>query len=117
MNSKYEEGVANLRGINKSVKYITKKLGLKKDAVEQVIATWILKSDPYIDEMISGKKSEFNPTPFEMVELIKKLDDADLFKNEKILSYIMLHRTDHHDRFMDYLRFKLLKSKNLHNKI
>ena len=63
MNSKYEEGVANLRGINKSVKYITKKLGLKKDAVEQVIATWILKSDPYIDEMISGKNQNLIQHP------------------------------------------------------
>lgn len=112
MNKRYEMAIANLRGLNKSVKSIAKKLGIKKDDIEEFISNDIMKSNPIIDELTVGKRATCDPNAAEMVGLIKKLDDSELFKNDEIISYMCMHKNNYHDRFMDYLRYKILNLKN-----
>ncbi len=106
MNEKLEEAVAGLRCVNKPVKSISKTLGVKKDEIEKIIKHWIIDTEPFIDELIKNRKAKKKPATDEMLKLVK-IDINDILKNEKILDYIAIKRSDYHDRFMDCIRYKI----------
>lgn len=106
MSKKMEEAVAGLRCVNKPVKSIAKTLGVKKDEIEKIIKHWIIDTEPFIENLIKNRKTGKKPTTDEMLKLVK-MNVADLLKNEKVLDYIAIKRSDYHDRFMDCIRYKI----------
>jgi|GEM_PF-1788400 len=106
MNPKLEEAVAGLRCVNKPVKQIAKTLGVKKDSIEKIIKDWILYTEPYIDKLIGERKVNSIPDAREM-KLLVKMATEDLLSDKRILDYIAKKRNDHHDRFMDCIRYKI----------
>ena len=109
MNSKRAEDVAHLRCQNKSVKYISKKLSIKRDDIERMIAQWIIDTDYYIEHAVSGHKIDKNPDANSVLEAINSSSTIIPLQGE-ILDYVALHRSNHHDRIMDCIRFHLLKA-------
>ncbi|EQB69024.1 MAG: hypothetical protein AMDU4_FER2C00292G0002 [Ferroplasma sp. Type II] len=106
MNQKLEEAVAGLRCVNKPVKQIAKTLGIKKDEIEKIIKEWILQTDPYISELIRERKVNNIPDTGE-IKLLVKMDINNLLNDPRILDYIAKKRNDHHNRFMDCVRYKI----------
>ncbi|WP_276929912.1 hypothetical protein [Ferroplasma acidiphilum] len=106
MNSKLEEAIAGLRCVNKPVKQIAKTLGVKKDAIEKIIKDWIIDTDPYINGLIGERKVNNIPDTNEM-KLLVQMETGDLLSDKRILDYIAKKRNDHHDRFMDCIRYKI----------
>jgi len=109
MNSKLEEEVAQLRCNNKSVKYISRKLSLGRDDIERIITQWIINTDHYIEKAVSGHKVQRNPEAFSVLDAIKSTANIVPLHGE-VLDYVSLHRSDHHDRLMDCIRFRILRS-------
>ncbi len=112
MNRKYVEAIMNLRGENKPVKYIAKKLGISKEVIEEVIINNIINSEPYIDKLVKGRQFLESPDFSTTKEVIKNLNLESIFENFTVLSYIAKNRNNHHDRLMDYIRYLLLSLKN-----
>ena len=106
MNQKLEEAIAGLRCVNKPVKQIARTLGVKKDSIEKIIKDWIMDTDPYINELIVERKVNNIPDANEM-KLLVKMDTDDILGDKRILDYIAKKRNDHHDRFMDCIRYKI----------
>jgi hypothetical protein len=106
VNTKLEEAVAGLRCVNKPVKQIAKTLGIKKDEIEKIIKEWIIKTDPYISELVKERKANAIPDAGEM-KLLVKMDTGDILNDKRVLNYIARKRNDHHDRFMDCIRYKI----------
>jgi hypothetical protein len=106
MNPKLEEAVAGLRCVNKPVKQISKTLGIKKDIIEKIIKEWIMDTDPYINELVRERKVHAIPDTGSMKSLVK-MNAEDLLNDKRILDYIAKKRNDHHDRFMDCIRYKI----------
>ncbi len=106
MNPKLEEAIAGLRCVNKPVKQIAKTLGVKKDAIEKIIRDWIFDTEPYINGIIGERKVNNIPDAREM-KLLVKMDIDGMLSDNRILDYIAKKRNDHHDRFMDCIRYKI----------
>jgi len=106
MNPKLEEAVAGLRCVNKPVKQIAKTLGVKKDSIEKIIKDWILDTESFINKLIGERKVNSIPDAREM-KLLVKMAPEDLLNDKRILDYIAKKRNDHHDRFMDCIRYKI----------
>lgn len=111
MNKKYIEEIMNLRGNNRPVRYIAKKLGVNKEVIEEIITSNIISSEPLIDGLVKGKQFQESPDYITTKQLIEKLDINVVFKNNTVLSYIAKNRSNHHDRLMDYIRYLLLSLK------
>ncbi|MGC8516121.1 MAG: hypothetical protein ACP5OC_08320 [Thermoplasmata archaeon] len=109
MNLKREREVAQLRCENKSVKFISKKLAMNRNDIERIITRWIIETDYYIDKAVSGHKSTGNPDPRHISAVI--LSGSNILPMDgEILDYATLHRSDHHDRIMDCIRYHILRS-------
>ncbi len=106
MNKKLEEAIAEFRCTNKPVKLISKTLGVKKDDIEKIIKHWIIHTNLYIEDLIKNRKTKNNPSIDDMLKLVKT-DSKELVKNGQILDYIARNRNNHHDRFMDCIRYKI----------
>ncbi|MCY0851375.1 hypothetical protein [Thermoplasma acidophilum] len=106
MNRKLEESIAKLRCENKPVKQIMKILSIRKDDVEKVIEGWIIDTDPFIEEIVKGRKISNLPDSQKLLSLVNK-DAEYILSDPDILDYIAKRRNDHHDRFMDCIRFKI----------
>ncbi|BCU71229.1 hypothetical protein [Stygiolobus caldivivus] len=106
MNSQIEAKIAQMRCENRPVKVIAKRLGLNREDIELVIQKWILSTDPFIEEIIKGRKVK-NPKvdPSLKVNFVSNVEE--LLKDDDVLDYIALHWTDHHDRLMDCIRYKI----------
>ncbi len=101
-----ESAIAALRCSNKPVKFISKSLGVKRDTIEKIIKKWIGDTEPFIIDLIKGRKSKNNPSVNEIMPLLN--DDIDkILKNELVLDYIARHHSDYHDRLMDCIRYKI----------
>ena len=109
MNAKREEDVARLRCQNKSVKFISKKLSMKRDDIERIIKQWIIDTDHYIEQSVSGHKLQKIPDANSVLEAIMSKSNIVPLQGE-ILDYVALHRSNHHDRMMDCIRFHILIS-------
>ena len=109
MKSKREEDVARLRCENKSVKFISKKLSMRREEIERIIAQWIIDTDYYIEKSVSRHKLQRNPDPNSVSEIIMSNSNIIPLQGE-ILDYVALHRSNHHDRMMDCIRFHILRS-------
>ncbi|AWR97729.1 hypothetical protein DFR86_09345 [Acidianus sulfidivorans JP7] len=106
MNSKIEMQIALMRCQNKPVKQIAKKLGINKEDIEAVIKKWIVYTDKYLENLIKNRKIKNNKVdPGLVLNMIQNTEE--LLKNDDILDYISLHRTDYHDRYMDCIRYKV----------
>ncbi|AAT43947.1 hypothetical protein [Picrophilus oshimae] len=101
-----ELSIAELRCANKPVKFISKRLGIKRDVIEKIIKKWIVETEPFINDKISGRKSQSNPSVSDLMPLMN-LDIDDLLKNDAVLDYIARHHGDYHDRLMDCIRYKI----------
>ncbi len=106
MNKKLEEEIASLRGMNKSVKSISKTLGVRKDEIERIISKWIINTNPYIEALVKNRRATRDIPTKEMIELVK-MDVNNLVKNEDLLDYMARKKGDYHDRFMDCIRYKI----------
>ncbi|MEM0140240.1 MAG: hypothetical protein QXZ44_06490 [Ferroplasma sp.] len=106
MNSKLEFAIAQFRCINKPVKQIAKTLGIKKDVIEKIIKYWIADTDPFIINLVGKREVHSIPDTGKMVILLHN-DIDKLLAMPEILDYIAKKRGDHHDRFMDCLRYKI----------
>ncbi|ARM76495.1 hypothetical protein [Acidianus manzaensis] len=115
MNSKTEMQIALMRCQNKPVKQIAKKLGVNREDIEAVIKKWISYTDKYLEELTKNRKIKNNkPDPGLILNMIQNVEE--LLKNDDILDYIALHRSDYHDRYMDCIRYKIysyIKEKKL----
>lgn len=109
MNPKREEEIARLRCENKSVKFISKKLSINRVDIERTIAQWIIDTDKFIEESVSGHKLQKVPDPKSVFEAIISNPNVIPLQG-KILDYVALHRSNHHDRIMDCIRFHVLRS-------
>ncbi len=107
MNSKLEFAVAQLRCENKPVKQIAKHLGVKKDEIEKIIKYWIGVTDPYIDKLIGKRSVSSLPNTKEMISKLMHSSTDEILNSPEILDYIAKKRNDHHDRFMDCIRYKI----------
>ncbi|PYB68842.1 hypothetical protein DMB44_01910 [Thermoplasma sp. Kam2015] len=105
-NKNTEEMVAELRCENKSVKQIMKTLSLRKEEIEKMIKNWIIETDPFIEKMVKGRKVSSSPDVNKISQLIKQ-DIREILDDPLALDYIAKKRSDHHDRFMDCIRFKI----------
>ena len=106
MNRKLEEAVAGLRCMNKPVKQIARALAVRKDDIEKIIKDWIIETDPFLDKLLRERKVKSIPDPKKMISLMKNSTEA-IIENPEILDYIAKKRNDHHDRFMDCIRYKI----------
>ncbi|EZQ10546.1 MULTISPECIES: hypothetical protein [Acidianus] len=100
--------IAKLRCMNKPVKYIAKRVGMDRDDVEKYISDLIIKTDPFLKEIVKGRKA--SSTLFDISPLIEMSDlSVDYAKlllgNEKVLDYVAVKMNDHHDRYMDCIRY------------
>jgi hypothetical protein len=106
MNKKLEEAVAGLRCVNKPVKQIAKTLSVRKDDIEKIIKDWIIETEPFLDKLVRERKVRNVPDTKKMISLMKDNTET-IIKNPEILDYIAKKRNDHHDRFMDCIRYKI----------
>ncbi|MGC8608421.1 MAG: hypothetical protein ACP5UV_00960 [Thermoplasmata archaeon] len=104
--------IVKLRCMNKPVKYISKKLGIPRDRIERIITENIQATDPFINDLVKGRKIE----NFNVVNMIDiGINDfscktaAEILHNERVLDYIALKMKDHHDRMMDCIRYVIVK--------
>lgn len=114
MNKKLEEAVAGLRCVNKPVKQIARTLSVGKDDIEKIIKDWIIETDPFLDKLVRERKVTNIPDAKRMISLMKNNVEL-LIETPEILDYIAKKRNDHHDRFMDCIRYKIkrfLEEKN-----
>ncbi len=100
--------VCILRCKNRPVKAIAKELGIGRDDIEKMIAKLIRETDPVLEELVKGRKA--NPIVNDISPLLEKSDFSvryaeTLLNDERVLDYIALKREDHHDRFMDCIRY------------
>jgi hypothetical protein len=111
MKSKIEAEIAQMRCENKPVKIIAKKLGVNRDDIEATIKKWINYTDEFLYNAVKNRKIK-NPKvdPGFIVNSIQNVED--LLKNDDVLDYITIHRTDYHDRLMDCIRYKIYKYLN-----
>ncbi|AWR95940.1 hypothetical protein [Acidianus brierleyi] len=111
MNSKIEAKIAQMRCENKPVKLIAKKLGINRDDIEAIIKKWINNTDDFLNDIIKNRKVK-NPKadPGFIVNSIQDLEE--LLKNDDVLDYIAVHRSDYHDRLMDCIRYKIYRYLN-----
>ncbi|MFG1389870.1 hypothetical protein [Acidiplasma sp.] len=106
MARKDEEIIASFRCKNKPVKYIAKNTGIKREEIEKIIKRWIIETDPYLDGILKKYKSSKNVSGSDIAELIQ--GDPNIFlQNEDVLDYIARNRGNHHDRYMDCIRYKI----------
>ena len=106
MNKKLEEAVAGLRCMNKPVKQIARTLAVRKDDIEKIIKDWIIETDPFLDKLVRERKVKSVPDTKKMISLMKN-DTETMIEDPEILDYIAKKRNDHHDRFMDCIRYKI----------
>ncbi|BBG23543.1 hypothetical protein [Sulfuracidifex tepidarius] len=95
---------------NRPVKAIAKELGMSRDDVEKVISKLIRETDPFIEEKVKGRRkvnlfTDITPL-IEGSDFTKAYAEA-LLKNEAVLDYIAVKSGDHHDRFMDCIRYHI----------
>ncbi len=105
------EEIARLRCMNKPVKYISKKLGLSRDYIEKVIRENIEATDPFIENLIKGRKiKKFDSgAMFHIKDLDFSAEGAEkILNDDDALDYIALKMKDHHDRMMDCLRYLII---------
>jgi len=111
MNSKIEEKIAQMRCENKPVKLIAKKLGINRDDIEAIIKKWINYSEKFLDNIIKNRRVK-NPKA-DLGFIVNSIQDIEeLLKNDDVLDYIAIHRSDYHDRLMDCIRYKIYKYLN-----
>jgi len=96
---------------NRPVKAIAKELGMSRDDVEKIISKLIRETDPYIEEKVKGRKNA-SPLLVDITPLIEGSDFSKayaetLLKNDAVLDYIAMKKGDHHDRFMDCIRYHI----------
>lgn len=106
MNKKLEESIAKLRCENKPVKQITKILSVNRDDVEKLIKSWIMETDPFLEGIVKGRKVSTQIDQRRLLSLEDKTAEY-ILSDPEILDYIAKKRNDHHDRFMDCIRFKI----------
>ena len=106
MAQKDEEIIASFRCKNKPVKYIAKSSGIKKSEIEKIIKRWITATDPYLDGILEKWASSKNVSESDISELIQGTPEYFL-KNKDVLDYIARNRGNHHDRYMDCIRYKI----------
>lgn len=104
------EDIAIMRCRDRPVKYIAKTLGMKREEVERIIAEVIRVTDPHISRLLEGRVVDKERTEvagiLEMSDL--SVDYAKyILSNETVLDYMALKWRDHHDRYMDCIRFRL----------
>lgn len=109
MNHKSEEKVASLRCDNKSVLFISKRLAMNTEKIERIISQWIIETDNFIKESVSGHKLQKIPDPNSVRQMIKAHPNLIPLEGE-VLDYVAIHHSDHHDRIMDSIRFHILRS-------
>ncbi|MGP6239841.1 hypothetical protein ACNF40_05440 [Cuniculiplasma sp. SKW4] len=105
------EKIFELRCKNKSVKYISKKTGISVPDIEKKITENIMETDDIINEIIKkrGKIETFKKN--HMLEIDPDRITMDRILNDKdIIDYICLKASDHHDRFMDCIRYIIRKN-------
>jgi len=84
---------------------------MRREDVEHMITKWILETDHYIEQFVSGHKVDGNPDPNMVAKIITSSSNIIPLKGD-ILDYVALNRSNHHDRIMDCIRYHLMKSIN-----
>lgn len=103
--------IFELRCKNKSVKYISKRMGISVPDIERKIAENIMETDEIIGEIIKkrGKVESFKKNPLLELDSEKMTIDR-ILNDQDIIDYICLKASDYHDRLMDCIRYIIRKN-------
>ncbi len=107
------EEIFLLRCQNKSVKYISKKTGISKEEIEREITINIRETDDFIRNIIKGHgpvKSFQNWEIGSVCSRIMEMSLEEITENQNIVDYICLKASDHHDRYMDCIRYGIRRN-------
>ncbi|BAB59536.1 TVG0380863 [Thermoplasma volcanium GSS1] len=93
---------------HKAVKDIAKKIGVKKAYLEKLILKNIADTDSIMQRLVEGRTvKKLNPdiSPIIRQYLEGNISAEELLRNDDVLDYIAVKIKDHHDRYMDCIRF------------
>ena len=103
--------IFELRCRNKSVKYISRKTGMRVSDIEREIERNIRQTDDFIKRLIESRGRIGSFKTMNLIDFAPEKMSLERILNEQdIIDYICLKASDHHDRYMDCSRYFIRKS-------